>query len=371
MSEPVSAAMPDEIPAGTGIQRALTRNWRRMFAGRSSTMATLFAFAVLLGLVVPFMKWAILDADFIGSGPHDCRRLGACWVFIVQKSGQLAYGFYPLVLWWQVNISLAVLASGCVAVYMLARRYQIAMAIAVFMASVVAGFSLFGGNLPGMTVVPVEQWGGLSISLLLFTVGMGISFVFGGLLALGRRSRWLIVRAVCSVYVEFMRGVPLISILFVAVILLPLFMPGGAEANLFMRVLVGICLYTSSYMAESIRAGLDAVPRESREAVYALGLSRWNGEKLVVFPQALIVALPGLVNTLIALMKDTSLILIVGMHDFLGSTRLAMGDVAWGNVLWEGYLFAGVIYFLLCFGLSSLGAHIERKADRYRLRAMA
>ncbi|WP_063805921.1 MULTISPECIES: amino acid ABC transporter permease [Rhizobium] len=340
---------------------------RRMFIDRNSTVATLFALAVFLGLVVPFLKWALLDADFIGSTPEDCRREGACWIFISEKFGQLIYGFYPRADWWQVNLSLAALFAGCVAAFLLAKRYQVMAAIAAYLVTTGVSFNLFGGNFPGMNAIPVEKWGGLSITLLLFAIGMGVSFVFGGLLALGRRSDRTLIRAVCSFYVEFMRGLPLIAILFIAVILLPLFLPGGAEANMFMRVLVGICLYTSSYMAESIRAGLDSVPRGSREAIYALGLSRWNGEKLVVFPQALIVALPGLVNTLIALIKDTSLIIIVGMHDFLGSTQLAMADVAWGNVLWEGYVFAGAVYFALCFGLSAIGTRIEKHADRYRL----
>ncbi|MCW1410805.1 MULTISPECIES: amino acid ABC transporter permease [Rhizobium] len=340
---------------------------KKLFGDRRSTIATILAFLVVIGVILPVFKWAVIDADFVGSGPQDCHRAGACWVFVIEKFGQLAYGFYPEAARWQVNVSLSVLLAGCVAAFALARHYQIILAVLVYLLTVVTSFNLFGGGIPGMTLVPVEKWGGLSITLLLFTIGMGISFVFGGILALGRRSERPLIRAVSSFYVEFMRGVPLIAILFVAVVLLPLFLPGGAEANMFMRVLVGICLYTSSYMAEAIRAGLDAVPKGTREAIYALGLSRWNGEKLVVFPQALIVALPGLINTLIALVKDTSLILIVGMHDFLGSTQLAMADVAWGNVLWEGYAFAGAVYFALCFGLSAIGSHIEQRADRYRL----
>ncbi|MHC2303431.1 amino acid ABC transporter permease [Rhizobium mongolense] len=354
-------------PMGRRFPTAVGEIIQKLFGDRGSTIATVFAFLVFVGVILPFFKWSVIDADFVGSDPQDCSREGACWIFVIGKIGQLVYGFYPEAARWQVNLSLFVLLAGCVAAFVLARHYQIVLAVLVYLLTVVTSFNLFGGGIPGMAFVPVEKWGGLSITLLLFTTGMGISFVFGGLLALGRRSERPLIRAVSSFYVEFMRGVPLIAILFVAVVLLPLFLPGGAEANMFMRVLVGICLYTSSYMAEAIRAGLDAVPKGSREAVYALGLSRWNGEKLVVFPQALIVALPGLINTLIALVKDTSLILIVGMHDFLGSTQLAMADVAWGNVLWEGYVFAGAVYFALCFGLSAVGSRIEQRADRYRL----
>ncbi|QRM33169.1 amino acid ABC transporter permease [Microvirga sp. VF16] len=352
------------------IVAAISKLFRRMFADTKSTIATLFAAAIFLGVIVPFLQWALIDADFIGTRPQDCHREGACWVFVWEKLGQLIYGFYPADLWWQVNLSLIVIVLGCAGAFALAQRYQIVGSIIAYLTTVFVSFEVVGGAFPGMTSVPVEKWGGLSITLLLFTIGTGISFIFGGILALGRRSKRPLIRGVCSVYVEFMRGVPLIAILFIAVVLLPLFLPGGAEANMFLRVLIGLCLYTSSYMAEAIRAGLNAVSPGSREAVYALGMSRWNGEKLVVFPQALIVSLPGVINTLIALVKDTSLIIIVGMHDFLGSTQLAMADVTWGNVLWEGYAFAGLVYFLICYGLSSVGTRIENYANRYRTRAV-
>ena len=332
---------------------------RRSFSAPRTSAVTILALIVLIGGGIPLLDWALVRADFIGTSPADCRRAGACWVFLSQKAGQLAYGFYPPDLRWQVDVSIVVSALGLVGAFMAARRYQVALAAGVYAASVVSSFALFGGQLPGMTEVAVEKWGGLSLTLLLFAIGVGISFLFGGLLAMGRRSEMRVVRAVASVYVEVMRGVPLIAILFVAVILLPLFLPSGADANLFLRIVIGLCLYTASYMAEAIRAGLDAVPTGSREAAYALGLSNWNTEKYVVYPQALAISLPGLINTMVALVKDTSLVILVGVHDLLGATQLAIGDVVWGNVLWEGYVFAGLVYFLICVSITSVGRKIE------------
>ncbi|AMJ61452.1 hypothetical protein AXW83_15125 [Bosea sp. PAMC 26642] len=337
---------------------------RRSFSDGPTSLVTILALVVLIGGGIPLLNWALFNADFVGSAPADCRRVGACWVFISQKAGQLFYGFYPQELRWQVNASMVVTALGLIGAFAAAQRYQIALAGAIYALSVSMSFTVFGGRLPGMTAVPVEKWGGLTLTLLLFGIGVGVSFLFGGLLAMGRRSDKPLIRSIASVYVEFMRGVPLIAILFVAVILLPLFLPSGADANLFLRIVVGICLYTSSYMAEAIRAGLDAVPTGSREAAYALGLSRWNTQKLVVFPQALTISLPGLINTMVALAKDTSLVIIVGVHDLLGSTQLAIGDVSWGNVLWEGYFFAGTVYFLMCYVLNFIGRRLEIRARR-------
>lgn len=360
MTSQFGTASQDQLPSRNAVSDFI----RRSFSDGRTSVVTVLALIMLVGGGVPFLDWALFNADFVGNSPADCRRAGACWVFIVQKAGQLGYGFYPQDLRWQVNISMAVSALGLGAAFAAARRYQIALAAAAYAISVVLSFGIFGGKLPGLTQVAVEKWGGLTLTLLLFSVGVGVSFLFGGLLAMGRRSERPVIRSIASVYVEFMRGVPLIAILFVAVILLPLFLPAGADANLFLRIVIGICLYTSSYMAEAIRAGLDAVPAGSREAAYALGMSNWNTQKLVVFPQALTISLPGLINTMVALVKDTSLVIIVGVHDLLGSTQLAIGDVAWGNVLWEGYFFAGAVYFLMCYVLNFIGRYLETKARR-------
>jgi general L-amino acid transport system permease protein len=348
----------------TSARPRIIRLFKQTFQDGQTTAASLFVLVVLCGLLVPFLAWALVNADFAGSGPEDCRRIGACWIFVRSKFGQLMYGFYPEDARNQINLSLVLLLAGSFSSYLFAKRYHVVLAVITYLMSILLCFSLFSGSFPGMIPVPTEKWGGLSITLLLFVIGMGISFIVGGLLALGRRSQLTFVRSVCSVYVEFMRGVPLIAILFIAVVMFPLFLPGGVEANMFLRVLAGICLYTSSYMAEAIRAGLDAVPKAHYEAAFALGLSRWNRHKLVVFPQALTVAMPGLINTLVALIKDTSLVVIVGLHDFLGMTQLASSDVRWGMVLWEAYVFAGFVYFVVCYVTSYLGSKLERRGRR-------
>lgn len=356
--------LPDPLPPATpgGIAAFL----RRIFQDVPTSIASIVAITIILAFFVPFLRWGVFDADFLGSEPDDCRFAGACWPFIRAKFGELIYGYYPVALRFQVNVSVVALLIGGYAAYRLAGRYQVVPAIVVYVASMVLSFWLFSGSVPGFTPVPVEKWGGLSITLLLFGIGMGVSFIFGGLLALGRRSKLVFVRSVSSIYVEFMRGVPLIAILFIAVVMFPIFLPGGAEMNMFLRVLAGICLYTSSYMAEAIRAGLESVPESHLEAAEALGLSRWTTLKFIVFPQSLTISMPGLVNTMIALVKDTSLVIIVGLHDFMGVIQLSLSDVAWGNVQRESYIFAGLMYFAICYVVSSFGAMLERRSHRSR-----
>lgn len=295
--------------------------------------------------------------------------MGACWSFIGAKLAQLHYGFYPAALRWQVNASLAAMTLGSLVIYRLARRSYILGSVFAYSVTAALALAFFAGALPGTATVASEKWGGLSLTLILLFLGVGTSFFLGGVLALSRRSRLTIVRSAAAVYVELMRGVPLIAILFIAVVMLPLFLPSGGEASIFLRALVGICLYTSAYMAEAIGAGIDAIEQSQLEAADALGLSRWTTLKLVVFPQAMAIAMPGLTNTLISLVKDTSLVMLVGMHDLMGTTQLSRADNAWGNVMWEAYLFAGLIYVLICQAITYACAGIERSARSATLRA--
>jgi general L-amino acid transport system permease protein len=223
---------------------------------------------------------------------------------------------------------------------------------------------LFYGGLFGLSVVETHQWGGLMLTLVLALVGMVLSLPLGILLALGRRSQMPVVRAACVTYIELWRGVPLITVLFMASVMLPLFLPEGATLDKLLRAMIGIVLFQASYMAEVVRGGLQAIPKGQYEAAEALGLGYWQGIGLIILPQALKLVIPGIVNTFIALFKDTTLVLIIGLFDLLGIVQQAFADPNWLGYSVEGYLFAGLIYWAFCFSISRYSQALERELHR-------
>jgi general L-amino acid transport system permease protein len=227
----------------------------------------------------------------------------------------------------------------------------------------VVAYFLFAGDVFGLEKVETALWGGLFLTILLGTIGIVASFPLGILLALGRRSDMPIARSVCVVFIETIRAVPLITILFMASVMIPLFLPDGMNFNKLMRVLIGITLFSAAYMAEVIRGGLQAIPKGQYEAADAMGLTYWQSMILVILPQALKLVIPGIVNTFIGLFKDTTLVYIVGMFDLLGIIQLASHDSNWLGTTIEGYAFAGFVYWVICFGMSRYSMAIERKLE--------
>jgi general L-amino acid transport system permease protein len=225
---------------------------------------------------------------------------------------------------------------------------------------VVVGVLLVGGVF-GLPKVETHQWGGLMLTLVLSYVGIVAALPFGVVLALGRRSQMPTVRVVCVAFIELWRGVPLISVLFMASVMLPLFLPQGWDFEKLSRALIGIIMFQSAYMAEVIRGGLQAIPKGQFEAASALGLGYWRSMGLIVMPQALKHVIPGIVNTFIALFKDTTLVLIIGLLDILASVQSAIVDPKWGGVATEGYVFAALCFWVFCFGMSKYSQSLERK----------
>jgi general L-amino acid transport system permease protein len=222
-------------------------------------------------------------------------------------------------------------------------------------------FYLFHGGGFGLPVVETSRWGGLFLTLVVAGVGIVASLPLGILFALGRRSEMPIVRAVCITFIEVMRGVPLITILFMASVMLPLFLPEGVNFDKLLRALVGVALFSAAYMAEVVRGGLQAIPKGQYEAANALGLSFWKTMGLIILPQALKIVIPGIVNTLIGLFKDTTLVLILGLFDLLGIVQAALTDASWIGFATEGYVFAALGFWIFCFGMSRYSMHVERK----------
>ncbi|WP_438277686.1 amino acid ABC transporter permease [Nitrobacter sp.] len=217
----------------------------------------------------------------------------------------------------------------------------------------------------GLPIVDTRLWGGLLVTLVVSVTGIVSSIPVGIALALGRRATIPLIRVFSVAFIEFWRGVPLITVLFFATYMLPLFLPGNFTVDGLVRVLIGIALFAGAYNAEVIRGGLAAIPRGQAEAANALGLSYWKTTGLIVMPQALRHVIPGLVNSFIALFKDTSLVSIIALFDLLGSLRASFADPTWATptTLFTGFAFTGIIYFVFCFGMSRYSLFVEHRLN--------
>jgi general L-amino acid transport system permease protein len=334
---------------------------QNLFSSPFNTILTLFCLWLLYLSVPPLVQWAILDANFVGDSREDCVSGGACWVFVKARFGQFIYGFYPISERWRVNTAFVILILGLTPLFLPRVRHKIAIAGALLIVYPVIAYYLFHGGAFGLRVVETSLWGGLFLTLVIAGVGIVASLPLGILFALGRRSEMPIVRAVCITFIEVMRGVPLITILFMASVMLPLFLPEGVNFDKLLRALVGVALFSAAYMAEVVRGGLQAIPKGQYEAAQALGLSFWKMMGLIVLPQALKIVIPGIVNTLIGLFKDTTLVLIIGLFDLLGIVQAALTDASWIGFATEGYIFAAFGFWVFCFGMSRYSMHVERK----------
>ena len=308
----------------------------------------------------------MLDADWVGSSRDDCNGGGACWVFVGTRLNQFLYGFYPDAEQWRVNLGLALLALLVAPLFVKRFQQKWPLGLALVFGYPVLAYLLFYGGWFGLPVVETYRWGGLMLTLVLAVVGMVMSLPLGILLALGRRSQMPVVRAACVTYIELWRGVPLITVLFMASVMLPLVLPEGVTLDKLLRAMVGIVLFQAAYMAEVVRGGLQAIPKGQYEAAEALGLGYWQSTGLIILPQALKLVIPGIVNTFIALFKDTTLVLIIGLFDLLGIVQQAFADPKWLGFSVEGYVFAGALYWAFCFGMSRYSQSLERELQRGR-----
>ncbi|OBS09317.1 amino acid ABC transporter permease [Acidihalobacter prosperus] len=336
---------------------------RNLFSSPLNSLLTVVALYLLYLSVPPVIEWAFIKASWVGSDRSACTAGGACWVFIEARFGQFIYGFYPPDQWWRVNLGALLLVAALI--WLMLPRLPAKRWVGVFVLLIYPflAFALFHGGVAGLPVVRTTQWGGLMLTLILSSVGIVAALPFGILLALGRRSKMPIVRALCVAFIELWRGVPLITVLFMASVMLPLFMPEGADVDKLMRALIGIALFQSAYIAEVVRGGLQAIPRGQQEAAESLGLNYWKLMALVILPQALKLVIPGLVTTFIELFKDTTLVSIIGLFDLLGIVQSAFTDPKWLGFALEGFVFAGALYWLFCFGMSRYSMHLERRFD--------
>jgi general L-amino acid transport system permease protein len=288
-----------------------------------------------------------------------CRAAsGACWGFIVEKHRLIAFGTYPYEDHWRPALSSVLL----IALWILSAIYWKPRLILFWAIGLTVIGLLMWGGVFGLPYVENERWGGLILTLLLTTFGLGFAFPLSILLALGRRSNLPVVRALCVAYIELIRGVPLVSVLFMASVMLPLFLPAGVSVDKLLRAQVALILFAAAYLAEAVRGGLQAIPRHQYDAADALGLSYLQKTFLVVLPQALRIAVPPLVNTCIGFFKDTSLVLIIGLFDLLSTIKVSLNDPAWTGFGVEAYLFAAAVYFIFCYSMSLYSRRLEVSA---------
>ena len=338
---------------------------QNLFSSTLNTILTLLAFWFLWEILPPFFEWAVVNSIWTAGNRQECwdqmssPALGACWAFIENRLSLFTYGFYPEHLQWRVNLSFVLLVLALIPVLyenLPYRKYGFIYS-AVF--PFITGWLLVGGL--GLERVDTDQFGGIMLTLILGVTGISFSLPIGIVLALGRQSKMPVLRILCVFFIEFIRGVPLIVLLFVASTMLNYFLPPGTVFDLLLRVLIMVTLFASAYMAEVIRGGLQAIEKGQHEAGDSLGLTYWQANRLIVLPQALKISIPGIVNTFIGLYKDTTLVLIIGMLDLLGIGDASLADSQWAGLAYEIYIFVALFFFLSCFGMSRYSLYLEKK----------
>lgn len=343
--------------------------WARqnLFAGPVNSLLTVFCFALAIYVAWLMLDFLVLRAVWTGVNREACLgpNVGACWPFITARFGQLLYGFYPSDQYWRPATVFFVAVALATPLLIPNAPYKKWNAIAFFVAFPVFAFVLLRGGFFGLVGVETRAWGGLLVTLVVAVTGIVASLPLGILLALGRRSKLPLIKFFSIVFIEFWRGVPLITVLFFATYMLPLFLPSGWTIDGLLRALVGVSLFSAAYMAEVVRGGLQAIPKGQYEGAQAMGLRYWPMMLLIVLPQALKLVIPGIVNTFIGLFKDTTLVAIVSIFDFLGIIRAAFADPNWATpgTVYTGFAFAGIVYFIFCYGMSRYSRFVEERLD--------
>lgn len=344
-----------------------------LFSTPANTVLSLVALWLAYVVISTFVDWAILSATFSGADGAACRApgAGACWPFIADKAGTFIYGRYPEALRWRVDLSCLLAVAGLVPLMIPGVPRKGLLTLYTLVVVPIVAFFLLTGGVFGLEPVSTDRFGGFMLTLIIAITGIATSFPLGVLLALGRRSELPVVRLASQVYIELVRGVPLVTVLFMASVMLPLFLPADVTIDKVLRALVGVSLFSAAYIAEVVRGGLQAIPRGQYEAAAALGIGYWRGMGLVILPQALRLVLPGLVNSFISLFKDTSLVLIIGLFDLIGIVEQAVqSDAKWFSpqTAATGYFFAGAVFWVFSFAISRYAAFLERRSDAVKRR---
>lgn len=332
----------------------------RPYFGTPLNAGLSIAFMVGASTTLPdLLRWAVTDAAFLPAEPATCvARRGACWSFVIAKSQQILFGIYPPDERWRPAL-VCVILLGTLAWSVRPSGWNTSL-LGIWAVSLTSVLWLMGGGL-GLSPVPTSAWGGLPVTLILTVFAIGIGFPIAVLLALGRRSELPVVSTVCTLWIELIRGLPLLSLLLVASLMLPIFLPEWLLPDKLTRAIVALTAFAAAYLAEVVRGGLQSVPRGQFEAATALGLGYWRTQMLVILPQAIRIVIPALANTVIVMVKNTSLVLVVGLFDLISSGKAALADPDWPSPTAETYIFIGALYFALAFAFARFADFLETR----------
>jgi amine acid ABC transporter, permease protein, 3-TM region, His/Glu/Gln/Arg/opine family len=349
---------------------------KNLFATWSDSLMTVVAILAILYFLPSALNWLFFSAVWSGADRTACLTVeqggelpagwsGACWAYVGDRFTQFMVGSYPRDELWR-PLLVVIMFVGLLIPFLIPKAPRKGLnAVLLLIGLPVVSFFLLLGGVFGLRHVETSLWGGLMVTLIISFVGIVISLPAGILLALGRRSRMPVMKTVCVIFIELIRGVPLITVLFMASVLLPLFLEPGNNIDKFLRALIGVSIFASAYMAEVIRGGLQAIPKGQYEAADALGLGYFHKMTFIILPQAIKLVIPGIVNTFIGMFKDTSLVTIISMYDLLGIVKASFGDSGWITPVTPltGLIFAGFVFWIFCFGMSRYSAFIERHLD--------
>ena len=331
-----------------------------------NAILTLLIIFVLIKVTPQLLNWFFFDADFVGSTKQDCTSDGACWVFIKVWFNRFMYGMYPDVEQWRINTAFLMLFFLIGASFFVPTKIKKYLIIFLLFVYPIIGIKLIAGGDFGLQYIETNAWGGLSLTFIVSAFALILCFPIGMFLALGRRSNLPAIRYSSIGFIELWRGVPLITVLFMAAVMFPMFLPDGTYVDKLIRVLIAITFFEAAYMAEVIRGGLQALPKGQYEAAKSLGMGYWRMHFLIILPQALKLVIPGIANTFLALVKDTPLIFVVGLLELVGMIGLGKTNPKWLGMAMEGYVFAGLVFWIICFAMSRYSQNLEKKLSTER-----
>ena len=368
MAAPVTSALAlhsGKPPAQTGLKRFV----RSSLSSPLNAVLTAVIVAVSVVVLAELVQWALIDATWSGTSGKDCvDHDGACWIFLAARAQTLLFGAYPAAEQWRVVLALGLIVACILALRMLHRRllrlYPLVFALAAF--SLAIGLLIYGG-IGRLPVVPTSRWGGAMLIIIIAGWTIATALPLGLILALARRSELPLISLITGACIDLMRSLPLVGILFLMIVMFPLFVPPGVETDKLLRVLVAFTLFNAANFAEVFRGGLAAIPNGQIEAGRSLGLSKWHVTGLILVPQAITITVPALVNLCVALIKETTIVLIVGLIDFVAVLQIGMSDPAWlvaPSVRTTAYVFAAAVFWTICFSLSRYSRRLERHMHR-------
>ncbi len=331
-----------------------------LFNGWFNSLLTLAILYLLWRTVPPFVNWAFLNSSWVAASGQ-CSDDGACWSVVTANIRFILFGFYPHELQWRPLLAVVILIF--LLIYSQNRKHWRKSLAYGWLVGLFSMGLLLKGGLFGLESVESNKWGGLPLTLLLSVFGLTAAYPVGIILALGRQTKMAIIKSFCVIYIELIRGVPLISLLFMSSVVFPLFLPEGMTVNKILRAQVAIILFTAAYIAEVVRGGLQGIDKGQYEAAEALGLNYFQTMRLIILPQALKIVIPPSVSILISAFKDTSLVVIIALYDLLKTTQTTLTDPKWMGFSAEAYIFVAIIYFICCFFMSNYSRRLEKELD--------